>query len=143
MVQISDKKLKPFWNMLLEGVKKIPPPSTPLFRDDESRDTGRVMNIANLILDLNSVTVSYLLHCDGLLQNTTAILSQNLREVCYKMCHNFCYKMQQLLQNATSITNCDSTVGTSVKYLSSLLSSMYLFISLIKKVQSPNCSSLY
>ena len=58
-----------------------------------------------------------------LLQNTTAILSQNATEVYYKMRQVFYYKMQQfyykmrqllqiatvLLQNAAFITNGDST----------------------------------
>ena len=70
------------------------------------------MSIENLILGVNSVTVSYLIHYDSLLQNatnftnfifyTTAILWQNATEVYYKM--------QQLLQNATFVTNRDSTV---------------------------------
>ena len=50
-----------------------------------------------------------------LLQNATAILLQNATEVYYKMRQVFYYKMRQLLQNATFITNCDSTHGlTSV-----------------------------
>ena len=44
-----------------------------------------------------------------LLQNATAILLQNATEVYYKMRQVFYYKMRQLLQNATFITNCDST----------------------------------
>ena len=49
-------------------------------------------------------------------QNATAILLQNATEIYYKMrqvfyykMRQFYYKMQQLLQNATFITNCDST----------------------------------
>ena len=57
-----------------------------------------------------------------LLQNATAILLQNATEVYYKMrqvfyykMRQFYYKMRQLLQNATFITNCNSTHGlTSV-----------------------------
>ena len=52
-----------------------------------------------------------------LLQNATAILLQSATEVYYKMrqvfyykMRRFYYKMQQLLRNATFITNCDSTV---------------------------------
>ena len=51
-----------------------------------------------------------------LLQNVTAILLQNMAKVYYKMHQVFYYKMRQLLQiatillqNATLITNCDST----------------------------------
>ena len=53
-----------------------------------------------------------------LLQNARTILSQNVTEVCYKMRQVFYYKMrqlyykvQQLLQNAWFITNCDSRVN--------------------------------
>ena len=49
------------------------------------------MSIANLILAVNSVTVSCWIHYDSLLQNTTllqnaaAILLLNVTEVYYKM----------------------------------------------------------
>ena len=43
-----------------------------------------------------------------LLQNVTAILLQNAAEVYYKMRQVF------LLQNATFITNCDSTFSLSI-----------------------------
>ena len=49
------------------------------------------MSIGNLILRVNSATVSYLIHYDSLLQNAT-ILLQNATI---------------LLQNATVITKCD------------------------------------
>ena len=45
-----------------------------------------------------------------LLQIATAILLQNATKVYYKMRQVFYYKMRQLLQNATFITNCDSTL---------------------------------
>ena len=58
-----------------------------------------------------------MIHYDTLLQNATAILLQNATKVYYKMrqvfyykMRQFYYKMRQLLQNATFITNCDSTV---------------------------------
>ena len=51
-----------------------------------------------------------------LLQNAAAILLQNTTEIYYKMRQGFYYKMQQfyykmlqLLQNATSVINWDST----------------------------------
>ena len=44
-----------------------------------------------------------------LLQNAAAVLLQNVTEIYYKMRQVFYYKMRQLLQNATFITNCDST----------------------------------
>ena len=55
------------------------------------------MSIENLLLGVNSVTVSYLIPFDSLLQNATAILLQNATEVYYKMRQVFYYKMRQLL----------------------------------------------
>ena len=45
------------------------------------------MSIGNLILGVSSVTASYLIRYDSLLQNAT--------EVYYKMRHAFYYKMRQ------------------------------------------------
>ena len=79
---------------------------------------------------------SLLQNATDLLQNAIASLLQNATEVCYKMrqffitkydtfitkCgsyykrQQFYYKLRQLLQNATLVTNCDSTV-TSVNIL--------------------------
>ena len=71
------------------------------------------MSINNLILGVNSVTVSYLVHYkiqQILLQNATAILLQNATEVYYKMhqvsyykMQQFYYKMRHLLQIATTL----------------------------------------
>ena len=94
---------------------KIPRRSPLLSKGEELRDIAHIMSIGNLILGVNSVTVSYLIHYDSLLQNATAILLQNATEVYYKMHRVFYYKMQQLLQiatillqNVTFVTNCDS-----------------------------------
>ena len=61
------------------------------------------MSIGNLILVVNSVTVSYLIRYDSLSKNATAILLQNGRAVYYKMPQVFYYKMPQLLQIATTL----------------------------------------
>ena len=53
------------------------------------------MSIGNLIVGVNGVTVSYLIHCDSLLQNTTALSLQNSTEVHYKIHQMFYYKMQK------------------------------------------------
>ena len=74
MVQISDENCKPFWSMLSERVRKIPPPSPPLSKDEILKDTEHIMSTGNLILDVNSVAVSYLIHYNSLLQNTTILL---------------------------------------------------------------------
>ena len=59
------------------------------------------MSIGNLICGVNSVTVSYLIRYNSLLQtatqNATAILLQNATEVYYKSCQVFFF-----------ITKCDS-----------------------------------
>ena len=52
-----------------------------------------------------------------LLQNVTAFLLQNVTEVYYKMRQVFSYKIRQLLQNATFITNCDSTRSYILRYV--------------------------
>ena len=84
-------------------------------------NVGDIMGIGNLILGVNSVTVSCLIHYDSLLQNATAFLLQNATEVYYKIRHVYYYKIRQfyykmrqllqvptiLLQNATGITKCD------------------------------------
>ena len=103
MVQISGKNSKPFWSMNPGRVTKITRPSEGV------QDIGHSMSIGNLILGVNSVTVSHLIHYDSLLQNAI--------EVCYKMCQAFYHKMRQFyckirlvtipLQNATVITKCD------------------------------------
>ena len=82
------------------------------------------MSIGNLIVGVNGVTVLYLIHCDSLLQNTTALSLQNSTEVHYKRHQMFYYKMQKcyyklrqllqiatiLLYNGTVITNCDDFI---------------------------------
>ena len=107
-------------------LQKYTSPSPPLSKDE---DIGRSMSIGNLILGVNSVTVSYLIHYDSLLQNATDIITKcdsyfitkcvrffitkydSFITKCnsnYKL-RQFYYKMRQLLQNAMFITNCDST----------------------------------
>ena len=86
-----------------------------LSKDDGLSDTGHSMNIGNLILGINRVAVSYLVHYDSLLQSATDIITKydsyfitkSVRFFNYKM-RQLYYKMRQLLQNATYITNCDS-----------------------------------
>ena len=76
MVQISDKNLTPFWSILSGRVTKIPPPSPQLSKDEGLRDIGHSMSIGNLILSVSSVTVSYLIHYDSLLQSATDIITK-------------------------------------------------------------------
>ena len=74
--------------------QKYNPPSPPIFKGKGPKNIGHSMSIENLILDVNSVTVSCLIRHDRLLQNTK--------------CDKYDYKMRQLLQNATFIINCDA-----------------------------------
>ena len=67
--------------------QKYIPPSPPLYKDKRLRE----MSTGNLILVFNSVTVSYLIHYDSLLQSATDIITK---------CDSY-YKMRRLLQIAT------------------------------------------
>ena len=81
MVKISGESSKLFWSMHSGRVTKIHLFSPPLFKDKGLRGTGHDMSIKNLILGVNSVTISCLIHSDSLLQNVTAIFLQNATEV--------------------------------------------------------------
>ena len=63
--QIPGKNFKPFWSTL-----------SPLSKHDGLRDIGHIMSIRNLRLSVSSVTVSYLIHYDSLLQNATDIITK-------------------------------------------------------------------
>ena len=67
------------------------------------RDIGHSMSIGNIILSVNNVTVSYLIHYDSLLQNMTDIFTK-----CKSYFITKCDR--SLLQNATVIINCDNFV---------------------------------
>ena len=101
------------------------------------------MSIGNLVLGVNSVTVSYLIHYDSLSQNATDFftkcdsyfikkcdrsLLQNASVFYYKM-RQFYYKMRQLLQNATFITNCNST-SSFAAFMDLFLQPCYTFLGL-------------
>ena len=83
MVQVSDENCKAFWSMLSGRVRKIPPPSPPLSKD-EVHWAYHEHRKSNLVV--NSIMVSIVLR-QILLQNATAILLQNVTEVYYKMRH--------------------------------------------------------
>ena len=59
------------------------------------------MSIRNIIFGVNSVTVSYLIRYDSLLQNATDVITK---------CDNYFITKcdRNILQNGTFITNCDS-----------------------------------
>ena len=72
------------------------------------------MIIGNIMLGVNSVTVSYLIHYDSLLQNATAILLQNASAFLLQ-------KATVLLQNATVITSCDNFIKGTVMQIEKAL----------------------
>ena len=82
------------------------------------------MIIRNLILRVNSVMVSYLIHCDSLLQNATDIITKCDRYFITKcdksLLQNASGFLSQnatvLLQNATVITNCDGFITKCDSY---------------------------
>ena len=79
------------------------------------------MSLKNLIFGVNSTTVSYFItKCDSYsLQNATEVYYKMHQVFYYKM-QQFNYKLRQLLQNATFITNCDSTFFTIIVSLNLL-----------------------
>ena len=75
------------------------------------------MSIRNLILSIKSVTVSYLIGYDSLLQNAICITT---KRDCYFITNatKAYYKMPQvfLLQNTTVIPNCDDSITKCESY---------------------------
>ena len=87
--------------------------SPPLSKGEGLRDIGHSMSIVvNLILGVNSVTVSYLTHYDSLLQNATDILLQNATAILLQNGTGVYYKMPQVF----IITNCDSFITKCDRY---------------------------
>ena len=93
-------------------------PTTLLSKDEGLKDIGHNMNIWNLILVVNSVTVSYLICYNSLLQNATDVItkcdSYFITKCDRSLLENASGFLLQnatvLLQNATVITNCDNFV---------------------------------
>ena len=103
---------------VLREWQKCTLPSPPLSKDEGLRDINHIMSTGNLIWGVNSVTISYLIRYDNLLQNAADIITKwgtilldiitNATEIYYKMgqvlyykMRQFYYKMQQLLQIVT------------------------------------------
>ena len=79
--------------------QKYTTPSLRFSKDERLRD----MSIGNLILGVNSVTVSYLIHYDSLLQNATDIIT---------VCNNYFITKcdRSLLQNASGFLLQNATI---------------------------------
>ena len=105
MVQISDKNCKLLWSIRSRRVQKIPPPSPQLSKDEGLKDIDHITSIGNLILGVSSVTVSYLIHYDSLLQNATDI-NTKCDSYFITKCDRSLFENSPgfLLQNATVIT---------------------------------------
>ena len=88
--------------------RKIHPSLPPPSNDKKLKDIGHSMSIGNLIFDVNSATVSYLIRYDSLLQNATDIITKSDSYFIIK-CDRSLLKNASgfLLQNATDITKCD------------------------------------
>ena len=93
--------------------QKYAPPSPPLSKDEALKNIGHSMSIRNLIFGVSSVSVSYLIRYDSLLQNATDVITKRDSYVTTK-CHSFItkcdsyykmrrfyHKMRRLLQIAT------------------------------------------
>ena len=103
MVQISGENSNPCWSMCLGKWQKYTRPFRPLAKDEGLKDIKHSIRFGNLILGVNSVTVSGFIHFDTLLQNATYITTKYYSYFITK-CN------RSLLQNATIVTNCDNFV---------------------------------
>ena len=105
MVQISDENCRLFWSIRSGRVQKIPPPFPQLSKDEGLKDIDHITSIGNLILGVNSITVSYLIHYDSLLQNATDI-NTKCDSYFITKCDRCLFQNSSgfLLQNATVIT---------------------------------------
>ena len=56
--------------------QKYTHPSPPFSKNEELKDIGHSMSIGNLTLGVSSVTVSYLIRYDSLLQNAADIITK-------------------------------------------------------------------
>ena len=101
--------------MRSEKVAKYTLPFPPLSKGEGLRDIGHNMSIKNVIWSINSVTVSYLIHYDSLLQNASDFITKCDSYVITK-CDRSLFQNASglllqnatiLLQNATVITKCD------------------------------------
>ena len=85
-------------------------PSPPLSKDEGLKDIGHSMNIGNLILSVNSVTLSYFI-CYILLQNATDIITKCDKTLFQNASDFLLQNATILLQDPTVIENCDSTIN--------------------------------
>ena len=119
------RKFQAIWSMRLGRATKITPPSPPLSKVEELRDIRHSMSIGNLILGVNFVTVSYLIHYYSLLQNVTDIIAKCDISLLQNASGFLSQDKTILLQNATVITKWD--VFYKLLICDSALSNSFLF----------------
>ena len=91
--------------------QKYTPPSPPLSKDEGLKNIGHSMSIRNLIFGVNSVTVSYLIRYDSLLQNATDIITKCDSYFIIKCDRSLLQNASGfLLQNATVIIKCGNFI---------------------------------
>ena len=104
--------------------QKYTSPSPPFSKGEGLKNIGHSMSIRNLIFDVNSVTVSHLIHYDSLLQNATNFIikcdSYFITKCDRSLLQNTSGFLLQnttvLLQNMTGITNCDDCITKCDSY---------------------------
>ena len=95
----------------VQGERQKHTPSFPTLSKVEGlRVIGHSMSIGNLILGVSSVTFSYLIHYNSLLQNATDTITKSDSYFITKCDRNLLQNASGfLLQNAKFSTNCDNT----------------------------------
>ena len=96
MVQISGQNWSGSGVYVQGESQKYNPPSPPLPKDEILKNIGHSMSLRNLLFAVNSVTVSYLIHYDRLLQNATDVITKCGSYFITK-CHVY-YKLRQYKQ---------------------------------------------
>ena len=105
------KILSRSWVCVQGECQKYSPSSSPLSKGEKLRDIGHSMSNGNLTLDVNSISVSHLIHYDSLLQNTTDIVTKCDSYFITKYDRSLLQNVWDfLLQNATVITNYDDFI---------------------------------
>ena len=115
MVQISGKNSKRFWSVHSEIVTKIHT-FLPFPKGEGLTNIEHNMSMGNLIWDVDSVTVSYLIYNDSPLQNATDIVSKCDSILLQNELVFILQNVTVLLQNATVITNCGNFITKCDSY---------------------------
>ena len=115
MVQISGKNSKWFWSVHSEIVTKIHT-FLPFPKGEGLTNIEHNMSMGNLIWDVDSVTVSYLIYNDSPLQNATDIVSKCDSILLQNELVFILQNVTVLLQNATVITNCGNFITKCGSY---------------------------